>query len=442
MPLFDIIGLGGEKNAVVIDIGTAYTKCGFAKEAAPRHIIPSYITHTVNGTTNTEYVFENDKRNPDELYAVLRDFIHMIYFRYLLVNPRDRRVVICESVLCPTLFRETIAKVLFKHFEVPSVLFAPCHLVSLFTLGVPTGISIIKAVTGIPLAAKSIHEYLEKQLMDRSLVQIEKGIKPLSSVMASLPEDILEDIKVRTCFVAPKFSGPKDEPRPASLVHQVDYPLDGGRILRIEGQIREQTYDILFDGDEEEKSIATALLDSLLMCPIDTRKTLAENIVVIGGTAMAPGFKHRLIQEIYILLQSPQYKDRLFIKTVKMHQTPVSSNCAAWLGGAIFGSLEILPDRSVTKEQYMQDKKIPDWMQCDIPVELQPASEELQRPTLSRRQTSGITSTLSSLSSKLSSHILGSSSNRLSSQLGRTSTPGSSPNKSIQENPAEEKKSD
>lgn len=44
--------------------------------------------------------------------------------------------------------------------------------------------------------------------------------------------------KVRTCFVAPKFSGPKDEPRPASLVHQVDYPLDGGRILRIEGQIR------------------------------------------------------------------------------------------------------------------------------------------------------------------------------------------------------------
>lgn len=108
--------------------------------------------------------------------------------------------------------------------------------------------------------------------------------------------------------------------------------------------------------------------------------------------------------------------------------------------GAIFGSLEILPDRSVTKEQYMQDKKIPDWMQCDIPVELQPAPEELQRPTLSRRQTSGITSTLTSLSSKLSSHILGSSSSRLSSQLGRSS--GSSPNKSIQESPAEEKKSD
>lgn len=38
--------------------------------------------------------------------------------------------------------------------------------------------------------------------------------------------------------MAPKFSGPEGEPRPASLVPKVDYPLDGGRILRIEGQIR------------------------------------------------------------------------------------------------------------------------------------------------------------------------------------------------------------
>ncbi|KAK3730365.1 hypothetical protein QZH41_014846 [Actinostola sp. cb2023] len=249
-------------------------------------------------------------------------------------------------------------------------------------------------------------------------------------------------VLVRTCFVAPKFSGPKDEPRPASMVHQVDYPLDGGRILRIEGQIREQTFDILFDGDEEEKSIATVLLDSLILCPIDTRKKLAENIVLIGGTAMTPGFKHRLMQEIYILLQSPQYKDKLFIKTVKMHQTPVNANSTAWLGGAIFGSLEVLADRSISKEQYIQDKKIPDWTQCDITSETPAVVEELHRPTLSRRQTSGITSTLSSLSSKLSSHILGSSSSRLSSQLGRSSTSSTSSSKSIQESPAEEKKSD
>lgn len=35
------------------------------------------------------------------------------------MNPKDHRVVIIESVLCPSRFRDTLARVLFKHFKVP-----------------------------------------------------------------------------------------------------------------------------------------------------------------------------------------------------------------------------------------------------------------------------------------------------------------------------------
>ena len=35
-----------------------------------------------------------------------------------MVNPKERKVVVVESILAPTVFRETLAKVLFKHFEV------------------------------------------------------------------------------------------------------------------------------------------------------------------------------------------------------------------------------------------------------------------------------------------------------------------------------------
>ncbi|KAK2561837.1 Actin-related protein 10 [Acropora cervicornis] len=397
MPLFDVIGLGGEKHAVIIDIGTAYTKCGFASETSPRHIIRSIISHTINGQTETVNVISNEHdRHPDELYAIIRDFLHQIYFRYLLVNPRDRRVVICESLLCSTVWRNAVAKVLFKHFEVPSVLFAPHHLLALFTLGIPSGL----------IMDCGYSETME-QLMARSLVQIETGVKPLSSVV------------VRTCFVAPKFSGPEGEQRPASLVPKVDYPLDGGRILRIEGHIREQTFDMLFDGDDEEKSIATCILDSILKCPIDTRKQLAENIVLIGGTVMTPGFKHRLMQEIYCLLQSPRYKENLFMKTIKMHQTPVSANCTSWLG-----------------ERYAQEKKIPDWASCetqhlDIPI----LDTPMERPVLSRRQTSGITSTLSSISSSLSSRLLSGGSRSPLASLHRSALgTGTGARSSIKEN--------
>ena len=36
MPLYEGIGLISEKHAVVLDIGAALTKCGYAGEMAPR----------------------------------------------------------------------------------------------------------------------------------------------------------------------------------------------------------------------------------------------------------------------------------------------------------------------------------------------------------------------------------------------------------------------
>lgn len=381
MPLFDVIALGGEKVAVIVDIGESYTKCGFASEVSPRHIIPSSVTRNVNGKAFEETIsLKNVKNIPSEcLYGVLRDFFQVIYFRHLLVNPKERRVVICESVLWPTKFKETLAKVLFHHFEVPSILFAPSHLMSLFTLGISTGLvmecgysetSVLPIVEGIPMinsiqfipfGAKTIHKLLKSRLMEIGLVRIGTGIKPLSSILDELSETVLEDIKVRTCFVGPKISVPKNETRPASMVHSVDYPLDGGKLLRVEGQIREQAYDTLFEGDEEEQSVATLLLDAIVNSPIDTRKPLAENIVLIGGTSMAPGFKHRLLQELHSLLQSTKYQNRLSIKTIKLHDTPVKANCVAWLGSSIFGSLEILADRSVSRSDFIREPSIPDW---------------------------------------------------------------------------------
>ncbi|MGH0187669.1 UNVERIFIED_CONTAM: hypothetical protein FKN15_026006 [Acipenser sinensis] len=135
MPLFEGLGTGGEKTAVVIDLGTAYTKCGFAGESGPRCIIPSEIQRTGQAVKVVQHNI-----NTEELYSNLKEFIHMLYFRHLLVNPRDRRVVIIESVLCPSHFRDTLTRVLFKHFEVPSVLFAPSHLMALLTLGIDSAL--------------------------------------------------------------------------------------------------------------------------------------------------------------------------------------------------------------------------------------------------------------------------------------------------------------
>ncbi|MBN3273005.1 ARP10 protein, partial [Polyodon spathula] len=119
---------------------------------------------------------------------------------------------------------------------------------------------------------------------------------------------------------------------------------------------------MLFEQDNEEKSVATLILDSLVKCPIDTRKSLSENLVVIGGTAMLPGFLHRILAEMRALLERPKYRQALSTKTFRLHSPPAKPSCTAWLGGAIFGALQdILGSRSVSREYYSQTGRIPDW---------------------------------------------------------------------------------
>ncbi|TSK58019.1 Actin-related protein 10 [Bagarius yarrelli] len=305
MPLFEVLGSGGEKTAVVIDLGTAYTKCGFAGETGPRFIIPSELQRP--GLQQSIKVVQYNI-NTEELYTNLKEFIHTLYFRHLLVNPRDRRVVIIESILCPSHFRETLSRVFFKHFEVPSVLFAPSHLMSIMTLGINSA--------------------------------------------------LVMDCGYTETLVLPRPAPPPD----------VDYPLDGRKILHVKGLIRDSVAEILFEQDNDEKSIASLVLDTLVKCPIDTRKVLSENLMVIGGTAMLPGFLHRLLSEIRLMAEKPKYRDALATKSFRIHSPPAKPNCTAWLGGAIFGALQdILGSRSVSRDYYNQTGRIPDWCNLSSP---------------------------------------------------------------------------
>uniref|UniRef100_A0A8C1BPS3 Actin-related protein 10 n=1 Tax=Cyprinus carpio carpio TaxID=630221 RepID=A0A8C1BPS3_CYPCA len=383
MPLFEGLGSGGEKTAVIVDLGAAYTKCGFAGETGPRFIIPSEIKRA--GSPEAVRVVQYNI-NTEELYSILKEFVHLLYFRHLLVNPRDRRVVIVESVLCPSHFRETLSRVFFKHFEVPSVLFAPSHLMSVMTLGIQSalvmdcgytetliyeGVPILSAWEALPMGGKAIHRLLWLMyclVFDYLLV----------FVTDSIPEDVVEDIKVRTCFVSDlqrgmkiqearfNLDGSAERPAPPP---DVEYPLDGQKILHVKGSIRDSVAEMLFEQDNEEKSIATLLLDTLVKCPIDTRKVLSENLVIIGGTSMLPGFLHRLLSEIRSLVEKPKYRDALATKSFRIHSPPAKPNCTAWLGGAIFGALQdILGSRSVSRDYYSETGRIPDWCCLSAPL--------------------------------------------------------------------------
>ncbi|XP_055716823.1 actin-related protein 10 [Phlebotomus papatasi] len=365
MPLFDSVMQ--EKPAVVFEIGTAYTKLGFAAEAHPWFILPTEVLDPASGTTKNLFSFHGT-----ELYDNLVTFLNELFFKYILVTPKDRRILIVESVLCPTEFRECLARAFFRHFEVSLVFFVPTHLVILTTLAVSTalvidlgfkeavilpvysGVQVLHAWQAQPLASEAVHAEIRRQLLA-------SGVKE-----SLLTEDLIENIKVRTCFVtklsrAVKYrEGQSPQPCP-----DVDYPAGGEEIIKISGSLRETAFEVLFPEDNDHLGLPYLILDAILKCPLDMRRQLAENIVLIGGTAMIPGLTARLQEELIHLLDTDLYKGKLFIKSFKFHTPPAKANFTAWLGGSIYGGTDLLLTRSLTKEAYSKNPRVPDWTHLD-----------------------------------------------------------------------------
>lgn len=371
MALLDLMGLGADKQAVILDVGTIFTKVGLAGEQSPRHVIRTELNRIEERKLVCTPILRNNSIDDCELRVLFKEFFHEIYFKYLLVNPKERRVVVCDAMLKPIRIRDAMAKVLFEYFEVVSIVFVPSHLLALFACGLHTGLvidagfsettvvpvyehnPILNGLDYIDLAAQVVHDEIRERIKTNGKMKVKNEEKLASGYLDDVTMRVLEDIKIRCCFIGRRNCELNAVP--------VEYPLGGDKILTVSGEIRAHAMDILFSGDEEGKSIATLILDSILKTPVDCRKPLAENIILAGGSVMAPGFESRLMAELKFLLTTEQYKQKLFIKKIAFRKPPVPANYCAWQGAALLGALEILPELSVSRERYHAEPNIPDW---------------------------------------------------------------------------------
>ena len=76
---------------------------------------------------------------------------------------------------------------------------------------------------------------------------------------------------------------------------------------------------------------------------------------------MTPGFEARVLGEVKELLNNGSYSKKLAFRNVKLRRPPVQANYVSWLGAAIYGMLETLPEYSISREKYKQNPALPDW---------------------------------------------------------------------------------
>ena len=65
----------------------------------------------------------------------LEKFILKIFFEYLLINPKEHKIVICEELTMSVPFKQALSTLFLKQFGVPSILFVDSSLSSLLPLG-------------------------------------------------------------------------------------------------------------------------------------------------------------------------------------------------------------------------------------------------------------------------------------------------------------------
>lgn len=137
--------------------------------------------------------------------------------------------------------------------------------------------------------------------------------------------------------------------------------MGGEQFILLDSLAREGAGELLWQMDQDGISIASMVLDAVLSCPVDCRRELASNLLIVGGVSMMPGFKARLAQELKHLLSLPKYDASCKISQFRIHQPPAKPNLTTWLGGAIFGATDVVITRSLTREQYLKDPAVPDW---------------------------------------------------------------------------------
>lgn len=227
------------------------------------------------------------------------------------------------------------------------------------------GVTVLHASKFAPLGAKAVHERIQRELIEaKAEIRDGAGTRVMSE-RDKLSEKVVEDIKAKTCLVPPfergemlsrvKAGQMKVEDVEEGL-RGLDYHLDGSSVLKIPGIVRELAGQVFFEMCGES-TVATMILDTIAECPIDSRRSLGENVVIIGGSSMMPGFSHRLFHEVKKCMELiPQYKSSIHIHSIKIHRLPCKANYAAWLGAAIFGSTDAMTLRAVSRDQYNKTK--------------------------------------------------------------------------------------
>ncbi|PFH33839.1 actin-like protein ALP4 [Besnoitia besnoiti] len=393
-----------EQLPVVLEFGSAFCKAGLGGEPEPQCIVRTQELR--KGPENVKTLKSAFvKRTPIETPAMTRWRLRLkldeLFFRRLMIQPKDRSVVLCEGMMRNPAEKAALVQLLFEVYDVPSIAFVPGLVSPLYCCGVDTGIvvdvghwetRVLATVLGCPhlhsltvagVGAASVDRELRHLL--RSAVA---GDPVAVTLVDSLSAEQLENIKVTCCYTAYDLREAAQQrrervqrKRAETGTAEGDAPSDGQEVedgvevfksnkaikvrvydnntLTIDASTRWKACEVLFGAVHgATASVQEAIVECIRKCPFEMRKLIVQNILLCGGTAQFRGFTTRLAIELEAHLAAEPSLEKLR-PLVNFGVPCFSPLLRSWTGGSIHAGLP--GKQEYTKADYERGLPVPDW---------------------------------------------------------------------------------
>jgi actin-related protein 2 len=324
------------KKPVVLDNGSGFLKAGFAGANFPTAVFQTGVGRPIlragskhnpsaasalGGNRVLKDVMRGDETNEishllDMSYPVrngiIQDMDEMCvlwdyaFSERLNVNPAEHRLMLSEPPNFSNKHRCKLYEVMFEKYGVPHVQSAVQGVLSLFSNGLTTGVSvecgegvthctpvfdgygIPKANRRVDLGGRNITEFLVRLMQRRGY-----------SFNRSSDFETVRCIKEKFCYAAVDAALEKKLALETTVLEKA-LVLPDGTTIRI-GQERFEATEALFSPgliDIESDGLSLQLWNCIQAADIDVRSSLYEHVVLSGGSTMFPGLSSRIDKDM------------------------------------------------------------------------------------------------------------------------------------------------
>eukprot|EP01012_Entosiphon_sulcatum_P031593 TRINITY_DN4009_c0_g1_i1.p1 TRINITY_DN4009_c0_g1~~TRINITY_DN4009_c0_g1_i1.p1 ORF type:complete len:392 (+),score=68.24 TRINITY_DN4009_c0_g1_i1:171-1346(+) len=385
-----------EKPAVVLDLGSGFTKCGFAGANFPTAVFQSVVGRPLlrsgelsEGLNLKDIMVGDDAvavRNALDItqpikQSVVRDWANLeilldyAFSEKLNINPSEHKIMLTEPPMNSRKGREKMVELLMEHYKFSHLYVGMSAVLSLYAQGLLTGLVVDtgdgvthtvpvvegfllgKAVKRIDLGGRDVTDYLIKLLLRRGY-----------AFNSTADFDTVRQIKERFCYVSCDHDL---ESRLAyeTTVLEKSYELPDGRVLRI-GMERFEAPEVLFQPhlvEKEGRGLGDLVYSTIQDCDIDVRMELYKHILLSGGNSMFPGLPTRIENTIKDVYTEKALKgDRSKLGKFKLYiEDPPRRKHMVFLGGAVLAELMKGQESSwFSREEYNEKGVAGIWEKC------------------------------------------------------------------------------